>query len=936
MRCPARSRARATLIRAGFAALCFSFSASALADQAVTVDGTGTGRTYDGIGAVSGGGATSVLLRDYVEPQRSQILDYLFKPNFGAAMSELYVEIGGDGNATQGSELSHMHTATDENYFRGYEWWLMEQARLRNPDILLDATPWSGPAWVGQNNNLFTQSMATYVAKWLNGAKTYHNLDVNYVGCRNEKGTSESYAELLRTTLDSNGLTSVGIHAFDNPGSAQNWTWATDLLTNTTLNTAVYAIGEHTTEGSPPPANVIAIGKPIWDTEEHVYEQGFQCEIDIVKAFNFNYVNSKITKTIFWYLITAYYSSENFYNQTVGIASSPWSGSYTISPALWGYAHVGQFTQTGWKFLDGASGNLTNGGTYVTLMSPTGGDFSVIAQTEGATATQNVTFNVSGGLKTGSMSVWTSNATAQFQQQASVTPVSGSFSVSMAPNTIYSITTTTGQQKGAYTSPATAAFPFPYYENYDHYNSDFTTSGYRPYYHADIAGGFELYQRPDGTGQCLRQVVSPKANAWGVEWNPYTIVGDTTWTNYDVSADVSVEDATGWASLMGRVNSTGDGYWATPSAYYMTLTQAGAWTFNTVMLSGTTSTVKQLSSGQATLSAGSWHNLKISFSGTAIKGSVDGTQVFSITDSTFKSGSVGLGTLAGTTALFDNLIVNTVGATTPTPTSFPQDAQNPSDGGAGSSSGSTSSSGASSGGGSTSSSSGASSGGGSTSSSGASSGGGSTSSSGASSGGGSTSSSGASSGGGSTSSSGTGGSSGAARDAGARPDGGSGSSGSTGGTSSGSSGTSSGSSGSSSGSSGSSSGSSGSSSGSSGSSSGSSGTSSGSSAGSSSSAATSSGANSSGGGPGSADAGAAPSGSSSSGCSCRMADSGGSRDRLGGIVLAGVVLLSGRRRRRRTAGRAREQCDQSTRSPMGLGSGDGSTNEWATRIVIPR
>jgi galactosylceramidase len=675
----------------------FGTSAVALADQTIAVDGTGTGHTFDGMGAVSGGGATSVLLRDYVEPQRSQLLDYLFKPYFGAAMSELYVEIGGDGNGTQGSELSHMHSSTDENYFRGYEWWLMEQAKARNPAIYLDATPWSGPSWLGNNNNLFTQNTATYVAKWLNGAKTYHNLDINYVGCRNEKGTDEQYAELLRTTLDSDGLSSVGIHAFDNPGSASNWTWATDLLTNATLSAALVAIGQHTTEGSPPPANVIAIGKPIWDTEEHVYEQGFQCAIDIVKAFNFNYINSKITKTIFWYLITSYYSIENFTNQTVGTASTPWSGSYTISPALWGYAHVGQFTKTGWTFLDGASGNFNGGGSYVTLKAPTGGDFSVIAQTEGANATQSITFNVTGGLATGPISVWTSNATAQFQQQPSVTPANGTFTIAMAPNTIYSLSTTTGQQKGSYASPATASFPFPYYENYDHYNSDFATNGYRPYYHADISGGFELYKRADGTGQCLRQVVNPAANAWGVEWNPYTIVGDTSWTDYQVSADVLLEDATGWASVMGRVNSTGDGYWATPSAYYLSLTQAGGWSFNTVTLSGTTSSVKQLANGSATLAAGSWHNLQIVFSGTSIKGLVDKTQVFSINDSTFKSGSVGLGTLANHNAQFDNLIVNTVGGATPPSTAFAQDGQNPSDGGTpfdagGSSGGSTSSS----------------------------------------------------------------------------------------------------------------------------------------------------------------------------------------------------------------------------------------------------
>ena len=67
------------------------------------------------MGAVSGGGGTSVLLHDYVEPQRSQILDYLFKPNYGAGIQELYVEIGGDGNSTQGSEPSHEHTSTDKN-----------------------------------------------------------------------------------------------------------------------------------------------------------------------------------------------------------------------------------------------------------------------------------------------------------------------------------------------------------------------------------------------------------------------------------------------------------------------------------------------------------------------------------------------------------------------------------------------------------------------------------------------------------------------------------------------------------------------------------------------------------------------------------------------------------------------------------------------------
>jgi galactosylceramidase len=666
----------------------FSMSGGALA-QTIAIDGTGSGRTYEGIGAVSGGGGTSPLLMDYVEPQRSQILDYLFKPNYGAGLQELYVEVGGDGNSTQGSELSHMHTSTDENYYRGYEWWLMEQARARNPAIYLDATAWSAPAWVG-NGNFWSQDTANYLSKWIMGAKSAHGLDIDYVGCRNEKGTNESWAELFRTTLNSNGLTNVGIHAFDNWG-ATSWTWATDMNTNATLKAAIYAIGSHTTAsfgtqtGTPPPANVIAIGKPIWDTEEHVYEHGFQCAIDIVGAFNFNYVNSKITKTIYWYLITSFYSNEPFYDDTMAVASSPWSGNYTINPALWGYAHVGQFTKTGWKYLDGASGNFSGGGNYVTMMAPTGGDYSVIAQTSGAKAAQNITFNVTGGLSTGAVSVWRSNATAQFQQQPSVTPVNGSFSLSLDANSIYSISTTTGQQKGAATPPAAAAFPFPYYENYDHY-ADFQAVGYRPYYHDDIAGGFELYQRPDGSGQCLRQVISQPAQSWAPETNPYTIVGDTGWTNYEVSADVSIETTSGWASLLGRVNSTGTGYGTNPNAYSMTMSPTGAYNFYASSTSSSTATT--LANGQATLAAGSWHNMKLVFQGTSIKGLVDGTQVFSVTDSKYSKGNVGLGTAAKTTALFDNLIVNTVGGTTPPPTVFAQDGQTPPDGGTGGSTGS--------------------------------------------------------------------------------------------------------------------------------------------------------------------------------------------------------------------------------------------------------
>ncbi len=93
-------------------------SAAATATS-VPIDFSAVGQTFDGIGALSGGGGTSRLLYDYPEPQRTEVLDALFTPSAGGALQILKVEMGGDGQSTEATEASHMHTPTDENYKRG-------------------------------------------------------------------------------------------------------------------------------------------------------------------------------------------------------------------------------------------------------------------------------------------------------------------------------------------------------------------------------------------------------------------------------------------------------------------------------------------------------------------------------------------------------------------------------------------------------------------------------------------------------------------------------------------------------------------------------------------------------------------------------------------------------------------------------------------------
>jgi len=147
------------------------------------------GGRFWGIGGISGGGATSRLIFSYPQQQRDEILDFLFKPNFGASLHMLKVEIGGGAQSTEGTEASHMYTSEDLDYSRGYEWRLMQEAKARNPSIQLAALPWTFPGWLDANNkpghkSPWSNVTATvlYVVNWLKGARDVYNLTIDYLG----------------------------------------------------------------------------------------------------------------------------------------------------------------------------------------------------------------------------------------------------------------------------------------------------------------------------------------------------------------------------------------------------------------------------------------------------------------------------------------------------------------------------------------------------------------------------------------------------------------------------------------------------------------------------------------------------------------------------------------------------------------------------------
>lgn len=192
------------------------FGAGIVSAQVVRLSTQSAGKQFDGIGVVDGGGATSVLLKDYPEPQRQQIIDLVYKPMFGASISALLVEIPGDGNSTQGSMPSHSHFRGDANFERGYTWWVMKAAKKCNPELLLDATSWSAPAWVG---NFWSDDMVDYYVSWLQGLREVHGLELDALGCHNEKGYNYDFAKHLRRAMNERGFENVKLHGFGNWGN---------------------------------------------------------------------------------------------------------------------------------------------------------------------------------------------------------------------------------------------------------------------------------------------------------------------------------------------------------------------------------------------------------------------------------------------------------------------------------------------------------------------------------------------------------------------------------------------------------------------------------------------------------------------------------------------------------------------------------------------
>lgn len=447
----------------------------------IQLDKAGIDQQFDGIGGISAGASTRLLL-DYPKQQQGEILDYLFKPNYGASLQILKVEIGCDAQSTGGSESSHMRTNTTVDAEVGYEWWLFQQAKARNPDIKLYGLPWGFPGWVandpitGERNdsawvNQFThiEQPVRYIIEWVRAAKEKYGLLIDYLGILNESIYNDDYIKLLRQQLDVNGFSNTRLVATDG-GTAV----CQDMSADPELSKAIDFVGLHyPSDFSGDYRSYCPTGQRVWASEDFSSYNDVNGAACWARLLASHYVRSGITGSHMWSLVGAYYPGFTWFSSGMFTAVQPWTGHYQDIAPVWATAHVTQFTQIGWHYLKNESGSglLPQGGYYTTIVDSQSDDFTLnivkisyehaacvyqydhLPDSEKNVSAEKVIFQLdpSMGSPT-SLALWRSNFQTDppilFEQQTDVQVVNGEFSLSVDVGDYYTVSTIRTAKKG--------------------------------------------------------------------------------------------------------------------------------------------------------------------------------------------------------------------------------------------------------------------------------------------------------------------------------------------------------------------------------------------------------------------------------------------------------------------------------------------------------
>lgn len=677
----------------------------------VTIDGNTTnmdeGTVYRGLGVITGNNSSRLLMDYKTENPEAywEIMNLLFKPDYGAGLTHVKIEFGSDVNSSSGTEPSIMRSADEEaDVTRGAGFMFAADALSINPDITVDLLRWGEPQWVTNAFDASTEEGHAARYKWYKAAidKAYDVYGIKFTHISadaNEAVKADTewiiyLANALENETDERyDYGAIKIVASDELGS---WTIAKAMLENEELRNAVDILGEHYNTWADSNAKTLnsEYGKEIWYTEgissTNIAKlavnsngsgiNGTNGALDVCNRIINGYYNGKMTMYEYQPAVAAYYSGAKYFPKSLLNAQNPWSGYYEADCGIWTSAHFTMFMENGWRYVDSACygdgreahaiSETTN--NYMTVTDTETGDYSIVICNDSEN-TRSYTFTLDNMTKADApIYIWETRGPDEGQEydanyfknigKYQPAEVDGrySYSVDVKP---YSIITITTLDKTADVSVYNCSYEdvpldINYSDDFEYSDEFLSARGYAPLYTTDYGGAFEV-DTVDGSKVLMQKInMDNKPTDWRYRGTPYPItsLGDDRWSNYTAEIDFKLVDdharnyvSFGVRYLLAELDTN-----TAENGYSLKVKPSGEWELR--------KNVSVVAKGTAdNFDSSAWHNIKITANGQNITAYLDGTELTSYYDESAyaHSGRVSIGSSLYNN-VFDNLKVTPI------------------------------------------------------------------------------------------------------------------------------------------------------------------------------------------------------------------------------------------------------------------------------------
>ena len=512
---------------------------------------------FRGFGCTTASGSSKLFL-DYklLHPEAyNEILNLLFKKDYGAELSHIRIEIGSDVNSVSGTEPSVMRYEDGEkNILNSAGFILASDALKINPEITVELMHCGEPFWV---KNAFSESKRNgYRARYnwyletIKSAYRLLGMKIDYISPQRngEENTDSEWIIYFSKRLKSEK------HKFYDYSKikivASNCT--EELMKNDSFRKSADIISFRNM------ANVFEnINKEIWYSDGrasgNVHKFAVNCNAsgiigensitdtasEIIKGFS----DKKMTMYQFFPAISGYYSGTSHFPAQLITANTPWSGRYSVNSSFFMAMHFTRFAKKGWRFIESVSSD-----GCLALMPENKSEITVIfcnntSKSKGynidisACGMGERIFNV---IETKSPQFNHHYASNWFRQTSRKKPFKGKLYIEVKSGSILTLTTLdTSFVNGTDTVKKPLFKPkrleLPYKDNFCYPDFFAGIRGNAPLLTTDLGGCFEI------SGKLLQQKVRadmlPENSVFRDTPNPLTCLGDDSWVNYSAETE---------------------------------------------------------------------------------------------------------------------------------------------------------------------------------------------------------------------------------------------------------------------------------------------------------------------------------------------------------------------------------------------------------------